>query len=121
MRSAIRISLTFFWLLAAWPLFAQGTENAIEAAVLFGAVVLATLFSGLVISVLYLFQRRRWQRVVVVLFGITLLCVSLWIGMQEGSSGDMDFLKHLLGAGGIFFLVVATFLKTQEKEAVPSA
>jgi hypothetical protein len=109
----LRSSLAVLMALVAMPLCAQGTENAIAAAVLFGAVVVAAVVSGLIITVLYLFKRRPWQRVVVLVFGAVLCFTSLWIGAQPGSSGDMEFLQLLLGGAGVLFLLLGSFLASK--------
>jgi hypothetical protein len=113
----IRSSLVVLALLVAIPLRAQGTENAIAAAVLFGAVVLALVVSGLIITVLYLFKRRPWQRAVVLVFGAVLFLTSLWIGAQPGRSNDMEFLQLLLGGAGVLFLLLGSFLRARHAEA----
>ncbi len=84
----LRSSLAVLLVLVAFPLCAQGSENAIGAAVVFGVVVVAAVIAGLVVTVLYLFKRRLWQRVVVLVFGAMLCFTSLWIGMQPGSNND---------------------------------
>lgn len=58
--------------LLSLPVCAQGSENAIGAAVVFGAVVFAAVVAGLVISIVHLFKRRTWQRIVMLLFGLVL-------------------------------------------------
>lgn len=109
----LRSSLAVLMALVAMPLCAQGTENAIAAAVLFGAVVVAAVVSGLIITVLYLFKRRPWQRVVVLVFGAVLFLTSLWVGAQPGRNDDMEFLQFLLGATGVLFLLLGSFLASK--------
>lgn len=104
-------------LLEALRASAQGTENAIEAAVLFGAVVLASAIAGLVISVLYLFKRRPWQRAVVVVFGLALLGTAVFIASHEHSNSDMDFVQGVVGVTGSLFLLVGVFLPSRERKA----
>ncbi|GEM_PF-2188924 len=113
----LRSSIALLAVLVTLPLSAQGTENAIAAAILFGALVLASVVAGLVISVLYLFKRRSWQRIVVLVFGAVLCFTSLWIGAQPGSSGDMEFLQLLLGGAGVLFLLLGSFLRAKPAEA----
>ena len=110
LRRALRPLLLVSVALASTPLCAQGTENAIAAAVVFGAVVVGAVLAGLLVTVLYLFRRRPWQRVVVLLFGAALVLTSLWIGSQQGHSGDMKFLQHLLGGSGLLFLGLGAVL-----------
>jgi hypothetical protein len=110
LRHALRPLLLVPVALASTPLCAQGTENAIAAAVVFGAVVVGAVLAGLLVTVLYLFRRRPWQRVVVLLFGAALVLTSLWIGSQQGHSGDMQFLQHLLGGSGLLFLGLGAVL-----------
>ncbi len=109
----LRSSLAVLMALVGSPLCAQGTENTIAAAVLFGAVVVAAVVSGLIITVLYLFKRRPWQRVVVLVFGAALFLTSLWVGAQPGRSDDMEFLQFLLGATGVLFLLLGSFLASK--------
>ncbi len=109
LRRALRPLLLVPVTLVATPLCAQGTENAIAAAVVFGAVVVGAVLAGLLVTVLYLFRRRAWQRVVVLLFGAALVLTSLWIGSQQGT-GDMKFLQHLLGGAGLLFLGLGAVL-----------
>jgi hypothetical protein len=99
--------------LLALPVCAQGSENAIAAAVLFGAVVVAAVIAGLVVAVLYVFKRRLWQRVVVLVFGAVLCFTSLWIGAQPGSNNDMEFLQLLLGGAGVLFLLLGSVLRSR--------
>ena len=92
---------------------AQGTENAIGAAVLFGALVIGVVLAGLVITLMYLFKRRRWQRFVVLVFGASLLVVGLWVGTQPGRPSDMEFLQLFLSSAGIVFLLLGSLLRTK--------
>lgn len=110
LRRALRSLLLVSVALASTPLCAQGTENAIAAAVVFGAVVVGAVLAGLLVTLLYLFRRRPWQRVVVLLFGAALVLTSLWIGSQQGHSDDMQFLQHLLGGTGLLFLGLGAVL-----------
>ena len=104
-------------LLEASRASAQGTENAIEAAVLFGGAALAAAIAGLVISVLYLFKRRPWQRAVVVVFGLALLGTAVFIASHEHSNSDMDFVQGVVGVTGSLFLLVGVFLPSRERKA----
>ncbi|MBK8611919.1 MAG: hypothetical protein IPN85_00235 [Flavobacteriales bacterium] len=106
----LRSSLAVLMAVVTLPLCAQGTENAIAAAVMFGTVVVAAVVAGLVVAVGYVFRRRPWQRVVVLVFGAMLCFTSLWIGMQPGSNNDMEFLQLLLGGAGLLFLLLGSFL-----------
>jgi peptidoglycan/LPS O-acetylase OafA/YrhL len=106
-----RITLAFMMAFVAMPLFAQGTENAIAAAVMFGVFVFAFVLSGLVITLLYVFKRRRWQRIVVLVFGAALLVTGLWLGAQSGRPTDMEFLRLLVSGAGVLFLLLGTFLR----------
>jgi len=103
--------------LVAMPLFAQGTENAIAAAVLFSVVALGTVIACLVVTVLYVFKRRPWQRVVVLVFGAVLLLVGLWIGSQSGGNLDMEFMQLLLSGTGVLILLLGLLLRP--RRAVP--
>lgn len=98
-------------LLLASAVRAQGSENAIAAAVFFAVVAFGLVVAGLVISVLYVFKRRSWQRWVVVFFGAGLLLTSLGLGAQPGRSGDIEFLQLLLGGGGALFLLLGILLR----------
>ena len=109
----LRSWVTVLSVLAALPLFAQGTENAIAAAVLFGAVVIGAVLAGLVIAVLYLFKRRRWQRVVVLVFGALLLIGGSALGAQQGAPADIEFLSLLLSGAGVVFLVLGMLLRAR--------
>lgn len=93
------------------PLRAQGTENAIAAAVVFGAVVFASVLAGLVITVLYLFKRRSWQRVVVLVFGAVLLLTGMWLAGQPGGNNDIEFLQLLLSGAGLLLVLLGSFLR----------
>lgn len=106
-----RFWLTVLVALAALPVDAQGTENAIAAAVLFGAVVVGAVLSGLIISVLYLFKRRRWQRIVVLAFGALLLIGGVALGAQPGTPNDIEFLSLLLKGAGVVFLGLGALLR----------
>ncbi|MBL7950098.1 MAG: hypothetical protein JNM62_00145 [Flavobacteriales bacterium] len=116
-----RTTLAAALLLSTAPVFAQGSENAIGAAVVFGALVCAAVVAGFVISVLYVFKRRRWQRAVVLVFGAALLVVGQCIGIQPGSSGDMDFLRLLLSGAGVLLLLLGTVLRARPQAPVSSA
>lgn len=106
-------------LLAALPVCAQGTENAIAAAVLFGAVVFSAVLAGFVVSALYLFKRRTWQRVVVLVFGAALCLTGLWIGAQPRRNDDMEFLQLLLGGAGVLFILFGSFLRPRSRSVPP--
>lgn len=114
----LRSFLALLLALLALPVFAQGSENAIAAAVVFGAVVVAAVVAGLVVTVLYVFKRRRWQGVVVLVFGAVLCFTSLWIGAQPGSSGDMEFLQLLLGGTGVLFLLLGSLLRPRSAQSL---
>jgi uncharacterized membrane protein AbrB (regulator of aidB expression) len=116
-RHQARSWITIILLLEALLASAQGTEKAIEAAVLFGAAVLAATVAGLVISVLYLFKRRPWQRAVVVVFGIALLGTAVFIASHEHSNSDMDFVQGLVSVTGSLFLLVGVFLPSRERRS----
>ena len=113
----LRALLAVLVVLFALPLCAQGTENAIGAAVVFGAVVIAAVIAGLVVRVLYVFKRRLWQRVVVLVFGAALLLVGLWIGTQPGGGNDIEFLQLLLSGAGVLFLLLGSFLRSRPSAA----
>lgn len=105
------------WPLVAWMLLlastvrAQGSENAIAAAVFFAVVAFGLLVAGLVISVLYVFKRRSWQRWVVLCFGAGLVLTGLGLGAQPGRSGDIEFLQVLLSAAGVLFLLLGMAIR----------
>jgi peptidoglycan/LPS O-acetylase OafA/YrhL len=105
------------WPLVAWMLLlastvrAQGSENAIAAAVFFAVVAFGLVVAGLVISVLYVFKRRSWQRWVVLCFGAGLLLTGLGLGAQPGRSGDIEFLQVLLSAAGVLFLLLGMAIR----------
>lgn len=107
-----RNTTRLLFLVPAWcygivPAFAQGTEKAIEAAVLFAFLVGLALIVALGISIAYLFQRRTWQRWVVLAFGGALLVGSAMLSANGASrSMDMAFIMHVLcGAGALFALL----------------
>lgn len=106
-----RTALAFLMALVVLPLFAQGTENAIAAAVLFSAVAFGSVIAGLVVTVLYVLKRRSWQRVIVLVFGTVLLLSGLWIGSQPGGSKDMEFLQLLLSGIGVLILLLGLLLR----------
>ena len=112
-RRPLRAALAALVMIGVMPLHAQGSENAIGAAVVFGAVVLALVIAGLIITVLYLFKRRPWQRVVVLLFGAALLLAGLWIGKRPGGGSDVEFLQLLLGGAGVLFLLLGSILRSR--------
>jgi len=114
-RHQARSWITGILLLEASRASAQGTENAIEAAVLFGGAALAAAIAGLVISVLYLFKRRPWQRAVVVVFGTALVGTAVFIASHEHSNNDMDFVQGVVSVTGALFLLVGTFLSSRER------
>lgn len=107
----LRSSLAVLMALVAFPLCAQGSENAIAAAVVFGAVVVAAVIAGLVVTVLYVFKRRPWQRVVVLVFGAALLLTGLWLGSQPGRNNDIEFLQLLLISAGVLLLLLGAFIR----------
>jgi hypothetical protein len=99
--------------LAALPVAAQGTESAIAAAVLFGLLAVGVVIAGLVITVLYLFKRRPWQRVVVLVFGAGLLITGIELGMQPGSNSDIAFLQLLLSGAGALLILLGALIRTR--------
>lgn len=101
-------SICVLWISA---LFAQGSENAIAAAVTFAALAFGAVIGGLVITLLFLFQRRGWQRIAVLGLGMTLLATSLVIGGSRGGSSDMEFLTLLLGGAGVVCLSIGGILR----------
>jgi hypothetical protein len=109
----LRSSLTALVALAVLPLFAQGTENAIAAAVLFGILAIGVVIAGLVITVLYVFRRRLWQRVVVLVFGAGLLITGIELGTQPGSSSDIEFLQLLLSGAGALLLLLGALIRAR--------
>ncbi len=118
-----RPSITRFLLMAAWccygiiPAFAQGTEKAIEAAVLFASVVGLAVVVSLGVSIAYLFQRRKWQRWVVVLFGAVLLIGSALLSANGASrSMDMTFIMHVLCGAGLLFTLLGALVKARPRE-----
>ncbi len=114
-----RASLTVLAALVALPICAQSTENAVAAAVLFGALAIGSVIAGLVITVLYLIKRRRWQRWVVLLFASLLLIISLWLGARPGRTKDIEFLHLLLGGTGVLFLTLGTLLRPRQAHQKP--
>lgn len=109
-------------LIASWccwgvPLvFAQGTEKAIEAAVLFTSLVGLVLIAALSISIAYLFQRRKWQRWVVLAFGGALLIGSAMLSANGASrSMDMAFIMHALCLAGLLFMLLGFLLKARSR------
>lgn len=107
----LRTTLAFVLALVAIPVFAQGTENAIAAAVLFSAVAFGSVIAGLMVTVLYVLKRRSWQRVIVLVFGTVLLLTGLWIGSQPCGSSDMEFLQLLLSGIGVLILFLGLLLR----------
>jgi len=99
--------------LGALPLHAQGSENAIAAAVLFGALAIGTVVAGLIITALYCFRRRPWQRVVVMVFGTLLLVGGSLLGAQPGAPQDIGFLSLLLSGAGVMFLGLGALVRPQ--------
>ncbi len=99
--------------LAALPVAAQGTENAIAAAVLFGLLAVGVVIAGLVITVLYLFKRRPWQRMVVLVFGAGLLITGIELGMQPGTNSDIAFLQLLLSGAGALLMLLGALIRAR--------
>lgn len=110
---SLRPGLTVMMALAAAPLSAQGTENAIAAAVLFGVLAIGVVIAGLVITVLYFFKRRPWQRVVVLVFGAGLLITGIELGMQPGSNSDIAFLQLLLSVAGALLMLLGALIRAR--------
>ena len=108
---SMRPGLTVLMALAAAPIFAQGTENAIAAAVLFGLLAIGVVIAGLVITVLYLFKRRPWQRVVVLVFGAGLLITGIELGLHAGSNANIAFLQLLLSGTGALLLLLGALIR----------
>lgn len=108
---ALRSLFTVLVALTAFPLFAQGSENAIAAAVLFTVVMVGSVVAGLCIILLYLFKRRRWQRMFVLVFGAFLVIAGLALLAQQGAPQDIEFLGLLLGGAGVLFVALGALVR----------
>lgn len=82
---------------------------------MFSSLVFGAAFAGLVITALFLFKRRRWQRIVVLTFGSVLLVAGVWLGAQPGKPLDIEFLGYLLLGTGLVLILSGWLLPVRAK------
>jgi hypothetical protein len=118
--SSSRVNLQFllfvFFFLTGWSVYGHGSENAIAAGVMAAILLFSIVITDLIIFIMFLIRRKRWQHWFIIAGGALMLIFSVYCPVEH-TPGRLPDNSALLAMFliGITQLFAASLIKTKSK------